>query len=66
SDDSRDVIDRFSREFAPLVTSGPPGVTGYTGARPKPIPVLSYWPTTISRERVAADVAVRPAKEWSQ
>lgn len=27
-DPSRDVIDRFLREFAPLVTSGPPGVTG--------------------------------------
>ena len=32
-DPSRDVIDRFLREFAPLVTSGPPGVTGYAGAR---------------------------------
>jgi hypothetical protein len=65
-DKSRAVIDRFSREFAPLVTSGPPGVTGYTGGRPKPIPVLSYWPTTISRERVEATVDVRTAKEWLQ
>ncbi len=63
-DPSRDVIERFSREFAPLVTSGPPGVTGYTGGRAKPVPVLSYWPTTISRDRVSAEVDVRKAKEW--
>ncbi|GAB4148559.1 MAG: hypothetical protein Tsb009_22430 [Planctomycetaceae bacterium] len=63
-DSSREVIERFSREFAPLVTSGPPGVTGYTGGRVKPIPVLSYWPTTISRERISATVDVRTAQEW--
>lgn len=64
-DPSREVIERFSREFAPLVTSGPPGVTGYTGGRAKPIPVLSYWPTTISRDRVQAIVEVQTAKEWT-
>ena len=33
ADPSRGVLDRFVREFAPLVTAGPPGVTGYTGGR---------------------------------
>ena len=28
------VVERFTKEFAPLVTSGPPGVTGYTTGRP--------------------------------
>ncbi|MFQ5732315.1 MAG: acyclic terpene utilization AtuA family protein, partial [Planctomycetaceae bacterium] len=64
-DASRDTLERFSREFAPLVTSGPPGVTGYTGPRPKPHPVLAYWPTTIARERVSADVTVKTAREWT-
>lgn len=63
-DSSRDVIERFSREFAPLVTSGPPGVTGYTGGRAKPVPVLAYWPTTISRNRVSAKVRVHTPQEW--
>ena len=63
-DDSKSVLDRFNREFAPLVTSGPPGVTGYTGPRQKPYPVLAYWPTTIARETVSADVTVNTAQEW--
>ena len=49
ADPSRALLDRFVREFAPLVTAGPPGVTGYTGGRAKPHPVLAYWPTTVSR-----------------
>jgi len=64
-DPSRDALSRLSREFAPLVTSGPPGVTGYTGARPKPQQVLAYWPTTIARSRVSAEVVVKRAGEWS-
>ena len=53
ADPSRAVLDRFVREFAPLVTAGPPGVTGYTGGRAKPRPVLAYWPTTVSRGGVS-------------
>jgi len=64
ADRSREVIERFSRELAPLVTSGPPGVSGYTGPRARPRPVLAYWPTTIPRESVAATVTVRSVKDW--
>ncbi len=63
-DPSKTAVERFTREFAPLVTSGPPGVTGYTGPRPKPHPVLAYWPTTISRNQVTPAVTVQTAKEW--
>jgi hypothetical protein len=55
-DPRKDAIERFCREFSPLVTSGPPGITGYAGSRPKPRPVLSYWPTTVERSRVHARV----------
>ena len=65
-DPSKDAVERFCREFAPLVTSGPPGVTGYTGARPKPHPVLAYWPTLIDRDRLTPHVEIRTAKEWCQ
>ena len=34
-DADRSKVDRFGRELAPLVTSGPPGVTGFAGGRPK-------------------------------
>ncbi len=63
-DQSRDVIDRFLRELAPLVTSGPPGVTGYTGARARSTPVLSYWPSSIDRTLVDARATVMTAREW--
>jgi hypothetical protein len=63
-DSSREALDRLAREFAPLVTSGPPGVTGYTGGRPKPRQVLAYWPTTIDRRLVTPHVEVRTAGEW--
>jgi len=64
-DASKEKLERFQREFAPLVTSGPPGVTGYTGPRQKPYPVLAYWPTTIARDRVSPRVVVKTAKEWT-
>ena len=63
-DPSKAAVERFTREFAPLVTSGLSGVTGYTGPRAKPWPVLAYWPTTIHRDRVQAVVDVKPASEW--
>lgn len=64
-DPSRAAIERFVREFSPLVGSGPPGVTGYTGPRPSPYPVFAYWPTTIARERVPSVVEVRKAADWA-
>jgi len=64
-DPSRAAVERFVREFSPLVGSGPPGVTGYTGPRPSPYPVFAYWPTTIARERVAPVVEVHTAADWA-
>ncbi|MES2790695.1 MAG: acyclic terpene utilization AtuA family protein [Planctomycetota bacterium] len=64
-DPSKAAVERFTREFAPLVTSGLPGVTGYTGPRAKPWPVLAYWPTTIHRDRVQPIVEVKSASAWN-
>ncbi len=63
-DSRREALQRLTREITPLVTSGPPGVTGYTGALPRVRPTLAYWPTTISREQIQTTVEVRTAKEW--
>ncbi len=63
-DPRREAIERLTREFAPLVTAGPPGVTGYTGPRSRARPVLAYWPSRIARHHVKATVDVRSAREW--
>lgn len=57
-DPRRAVVERFSRELAPLVTSGPPGITGYTTGRPAVREVLAYWPALIDRDAVRAEVTV--------
>ena len=57
-DRSRSNVDRFGKELAPLVTSGPPGVTGFAGGRPKATEVLGFWPTLIPKDRVQPEVAV--------
>lgn len=50
--DSREPVERFTREIAPLVTCGPQGVTGYATGRPKVLPIFGYWPCLIDRRRV--------------
>ncbi len=52
SDSNRDNVDRFTREIAPLVTSGPQGTTGYATGRPRVQPVFGYWPCLIERKHV--------------
>ena len=48
----RERIERFGKEIAPLVTAGPPGVTGFAGGRPKPQEVVAYWPALLDRREV--------------
>lgn len=51
-DSRRAVVERFTKEFAPLVTSGPPGVTGYTTGRPPVREVFAYWPALVDKRVV--------------
>jgi hypothetical protein len=62
-DPDKAAIERFCREFSPIITSGPPGITGYAGSRPKARPVLSYWPAVVGRDRVSARVGLKSAGE---
>jgi hypothetical protein len=50
--DTREPVESFTREIAPLVTCGPQGVTGYATGRPKVLPIFGYWPTLISKSLV--------------
>jgi hypothetical protein len=55
-DSRRSLVERFTKEFAPLVTSGPPGVTGYTTGRPPVREVFAYWPALIDKRAVTPEV----------
>src|SRR5207253_2330226 len=52
------AVDRFTREIAPLVLTGPPSVTGYLGGRPKVQEILAYWPALIRRDAVEPGLRV--------
>ena len=64
-DPRREAVERFSKEFAPLITSGPAGLAGYASGRPQVRPVYAYWPTLVPKEFVEPKVEVRSAKEWT-
>jgi hypothetical protein len=57
-DPRKHAVERFTKEFAPLVTSGPPGITGYTTGRPVVREVFAYWPALIAKNAVSASVDV--------
>ena len=46
--DDEAKLNRLGKEIVPVVTSGPPGVTGYAGGRPKASAIISYWPALLS------------------
>ena len=64
-DDARKAaVERFAKEFAPLITSGPPGIAGYASGRPTVRPVFAYWPTLVPKSLVKPKFEVRTAKDW--
>ena len=54
----REKVNRFGPELVPLVTSGPPGVTGFAGGRPKATEIIGYWPALLTKEHVETSVTV--------
>jgi hypothetical protein len=54
----RGPVERFTREIAPLVLTGPPSVTGFAGGRPAVEEVVAYWPALIDRRQIEPHVRV--------
>ncbi|HEY7896949.1 MAG TPA: acyclic terpene utilization AtuA family protein [Gemmatimonadaceae bacterium] len=54
--DDRAMVERFTREIAPLVLNGPPSVTGFAGGRPKVEEIVAYWPALIDKSVVQTRV----------
>ena len=57
----RTAVERFTKEIAPLILTGPPGVTGFAGGRPKVEEIVAYWPALIPKELVTPKVEVLEA-----
>jgi hypothetical protein len=58
----RAPVERFTREIAPLVLTGPPSVTGFAGGRPAVEEVVAYWPALIDRRVVESELRVEILK----
>jgi hypothetical protein len=56
--DTRAAVERFTRELAPLILTGPPGVTGFAGGRPKVEEVVAYWPALVPKTEIHPVVRV--------
>lgn len=51
-------VERFGKEIAPLILTGPPAVTGFAGGRPKPSEIVAYWPALIPKKFVQPIVEI--------
>ncbi len=56
-------VERFGKEIAPLILTGPPSVTGFAGGRPKPSEVVAYWPALIPKTLVKPEVKILEAEK---
>lgn len=56
--EDRTAVERFTKEIAPLVLTGPPSVTGFAGGRPKVEEIVGYWPALIPKEEIVPSVDV--------
>ncbi len=56
ADSNKEALEYLAKEIAPLITSGPQGVTGYISGRPPVREVFGYWPCLIDRPLVHPEV----------
>ncbi len=51
-------VERFTKELAPLILTGPPSVTGFAGGRPKVEEIMAYFPALIPKTLIETKVEV--------
>ncbi len=54
----KDAVTRFTKEIAPLILTGPPGVTGFAGGRPKVEEIMAYFPALIPKSLIETKVDI--------
>ena len=52
------AVERFTKELAPLILTGPPSVTGFAGGRPKVEEIMAYFPALIPKTLIETKVEV--------
>lgn len=55
---SKADVERFTKELAPLILTGPPAVTGFAGGRPKVEEIMAYFPALIPKTLIETKVSV--------
>jgi hypothetical protein len=55
---NRSDVERFTKEIAPLILTGPPAVTGFAGGRPKVEEIMAYFPALIPKSLIETKVDI--------
>jgi hypothetical protein len=55
---NKNDVERFTKELAPLILTGPPAVTGFAGGRPKVEEIMAYWPALIPKAEITSTVEI--------
>ena len=55
---SKADVERFTKELAPLILTGPPAVTGFAGGRPKVEEIMAYFPALIPKNLIETNVEI--------
>ncbi len=58
---SKEAVERFTKELAPLILTGPPAVTGFAGGRPKVEEIMAYFPALIPKPLIETKVEILEA-----
>jgi hypothetical protein len=56
--EDRRAVERFTKEIAPLILTGPPAVTGFAGGRPKVEEIIAFWPALIPKPEIKTQVEI--------
>lgn len=57
-DKDKNKLIRFGKELAPVITSGPPGITGFSGGRPRAQEIIAFWPCLIDKSFIKTKVII--------
>ncbi|MGB7068649.1 MAG: acyclic terpene utilization AtuA family protein [Pyrinomonadaceae bacterium] len=55
---SKADVERFTKELAPLILTGPPAVTGFAGGRPKVEEIMAYFPALLPKSLIETKVEI--------